>query len=202
VAKIDSFSTLKTAIEGLLFRTDLDTELFIQLCEARLSDDHRAYSITEIQPEITGHEVTLPADYHALQSWRITGDGFSRPLEVGSDIVSSLYPTDYTGIPEYVALVPPLARLYPTPDGTYQSRMTYRRIILPLSDTQTTNWLLEERPDIYLYGSAVHAAPQIKDDQRVALWENLYSTALDERYRATKHGQFGGPIRRFVEAID
>ena len=199
---ITSYDTLKESLDELLFRDDLDSELLIQLAESELQDDPRCKALSTVDTEITGSTVELPEDFLILQSWRIVDEGLGRALEVGSDTVASLYQESYLGVPEYVVLTTGLATFYPNPDSDYRSKLTYWRKILPLSEDRQTNWLLLSRPNIYLYGAAIHSAPQLRDDQRIQTWLGLYNSALDNMHRATKNAQWGGPIRRFVEAID
>jgi len=47
-----------------------------------------------------------------------------------------------------------------------------------LADDNTSNWLLETAPDIYLYGALLHSAPYLAEDTRVAVWAQMYSAAV------------------------
>ena len=40
-----------------------------------------------------------------------------------------------------------------------------------------TNWLSDLSPDVYLYGAAMHTAPFLQDDPRLATWGDLYGKA-------------------------
>lgn len=44
--------------------------------------------------------------------------------------------------------------------------------------TTDPNWLLTAHPDVYLYGTLVESAPYLKDDARVAVWEQRYQDAV------------------------
>jgi hypothetical protein len=52
--------------------------------------------------------------------------------------------------------------------------MVYYGKIPALSDANTTNWLLTKAPDVYLYGALTHAAPFLMDDQRMAVFSQIY----------------------------
>ena len=54
----------------------------------------------------------------------------------------------------------------------------YYQKIAALSDSNTTNWLLTYAPDVYLYGSLLHSAPYLKEDERVTVWGQLYAAAV------------------------
>lgn len=45
--------------------------------------------------------------------------------------------------------------------------------------TTDPNWLLTAHPDIYLYGTLVEAAPFLKDDARVPVWEARLQDAIE-----------------------
>jgi hypothetical protein len=62
----------------------------------------------------------------------------------------------------------------PTPDTTYDGELTYYAKIPSLSDSNTSNWLLAYAPDLYLYGALVEAEPYLKNDERIAVWGELY----------------------------
>ncbi len=57
--------------------------------------------------------------------------------------------------------------------------MVYRTNIPALSDTNTSNWLLDLAPDLYLYGALLESAPYIKEDARIQTWGLGFSSALD-----------------------
>ena len=48
--------------------------------------------------------------------------------------------------------------------------------LVPLSDTNPSNWLLERRADIYVYAALLQAEAHIVNDERLSLWK----AALDE----------------------
>ncbi len=68
----------------------------------------------------------------------------------------------------------------PIPDASYLVELTYWRRIPPLSDTNTTNWILSDHPDAYLYGALVQSAPYLMDDSRITTWGTLFTAALDD----------------------
>ncbi len=86
--------------------------------------------------------------------------------------------------------------MYPTRDGTYTTERYYYKRISALSDSNTSNWLLEYFPDAYLYGSLVHSAPYLKDDARLQLWAALYEQAIASINRESEATKFGGSGRR------
>jgi hypothetical protein len=76
-------------------------------------------------------------------------------------------------------------------DGT-EIELTYYAEIPALSDSSTTNWLLTRWPDLYLYGSLMHAAPYLKEDERVTVWAGLHDRALEEIRMEDHKAQWSG----------
>jgi hypothetical protein len=63
--------------------------------------------------------------------------------------------------------------------------LIYYQDIPKLSASQTTNWLLGDAPDAYLYGSLMQAAPYLGEDERVAIWSSLYAKAVADINRVS-----------------
>jgi hypothetical protein len=61
-----------------------------------------------------------------------------------------------------------------------------------LSSTNTTNWLLTQAPDVYLYGSLMQAAPYLKEDERITVWASIYARGLEELQIADDRGATSG----------
>jgi hypothetical protein len=73
--------------------------------------------------------------------------------------------------------------------------MIYYAKITSLSDGNTTNWLLTKAPDVYLYGALTHAAPFLMDDQRIAVFAQIYLArvqALQDESQKSLHS--GSPL--------
>lgn len=48
-----------------------------------------------------------------------------------------------------------------------------------------TNWLHTEAPDAYLYGALKHAAVFLRDDERVPIWNKMYTDAVEQLRQAS-----------------
>lgn len=56
----------------------------------------------------------------------------------------------------------------------------YYTVIEPLSETNESNWLLEDGPDVYLFGALHEAAVYIRDDARATLWMQKRDIAISD----------------------
>lgn len=203
---ITDYATLKSELALLLRRSDLTAAILgmIQRAEARFKKDERVRKHTDRGAfSISADGATLPSDLVQLESWYHDGPTYFGPIEiVRPDEIGRLKLTHgATGVPSFAALVDTAARFAPEPNATYTTYMTYWRTITALSDSNTTNWLLTERPDIYLYGAAVESAPWLRHDERLVTWEGILGQRLDDLDRATQNKRLGGPMRRQFNAI-
>jgi len=207
---LDSYLNLQTAIADLLNRSDLTDVIpdFIDLTEAELG------RILQGRPMRTSLSVT----YDTSGSLSVPVD-FVRPVTL--TLETSLYnwpievkPYDYlvqkrgqlvTGPPRYVTLVGDTFQFAPVADSdtAYTGTLVYDAALAPLTSTQTTNWVLTNHPDVYLYGAAFHSAPYLKDDDRMPLWESLYRKALDQIRVLATESEYGAntPVARPVSYL-
>ena len=54
------------------------------------------------------------------------------------------------------------------------------KVLPSLSGSQTTNALLREAEDVYLYGSLIQSAPYLKHDERLPMWRDLANEGIRE----------------------
>jgi hypothetical protein len=67
--------------------------------------------------------------------------------------------------------------IVPTPDADYPVEILYYELPPLLDDTTQTNWLTEYAPQLLLYGTLLEATPFLKNDERIATWQNYYDRA-------------------------
>jgi len=70
--------------------------------------------------------------------------------------------------------------------------LLYYAKVPALSDSNTTNWLLTEAPDIYLYGSLLPSAPYLDEDERATTWAQFYAAAIQQLNQASDQARYSG----------
>jgi len=65
----------------------------------------------------------------------------------------------------------------PTPDASYPAEVLVDRMPALLDDVTQTNWLTDFAPQLLLYRTLLEAAPFLKNDERIAVWQGLYDRA-------------------------
>jgi hypothetical protein len=182
---ITNYTNLKTSIADFLNRDDLTALVpsLISLCEAQINRDVRYWKMeARSSGQQTGGDqyMQVPADWLETIRLHVVGDG-TTPLEVTSyaSIASKRAKNeDISGTPLFYAHVAGQFELYPTPSEDTDFELLYLQKVPNLSDSNATNWLLGEAPDVYLYGSLIHSAPYLQEDARIATWAQLYSAAV------------------------
>lgn len=62
----------------------------------------------------------------------------------------------------------------PAPDAAYPVEILYYQLLPLLDDSNQTNWLTENAPELLLYGSLLEATPFLKNDERIPVWQSMY----------------------------
>ena len=177
---ITTYAELQTAIGDWLNRADLDQKIpdFIRLAESTLNDVLRqADMVTQSTGiTITSGRATLPTD--ALEVvYAQVGSTEDEPLEQVSPQQLTMLRRTRTrdaANPRFFAIIGRQIVVTPTPSsGTLD--IDYYQRIPALTTSNTTNWLLDDAPHVYLYTSLLHATPVLMDDARYQVFQNTVS---------------------------
>ena len=187
---ISSYSELVAAIRRYFPRSDditSDIDLAIALFEN--------YVDTSFWPQEKKNEVslavatgsstvTLPSDVLSVYDATISGYHTLRSGTLKD--IREARKTVYSGRPEVYAekithnnalntdVVTSALEFYPISDSDYTIDVVYWMKLLPLNNTQTTNWLLKMDPSLYLYGSLAHIPPRFSDGEKMAAWQGMF----------------------------
>lgn len=201
MAGIASRNDLRTAISDWLLRTDLsnsDLDRFIDNAESTLRRDERIRELRSQTLDADAVTETLPSDFVALESLYHEGPTYFGEIEIVTPGMLGDVEADQgeTGVPTHAALINGVLRFAPVPDATYTLRLTYWATIDRLSDSLQSNWLLDEHQDIYLYACLVEAAPYMKDDERLPMWERELEKRIEKFHMNRERGQYSGSLIR------
>lgn len=177
-----NYGELQTAVADWLHRSDLSNTVksFISLAESRLN---RLLSLRSEEIDAQIHAVAgsayapLPENYNAPVSlWLETVSPrqtlvFMPPAELPY-VAAVSSPTYWTVKAKQIQFDRIAGDNYP---------LTLRYVRkFALSDTEPTNSLLTDYPDAYLYGALLESAPFIRDDSRIAMWQERFDRAINE----------------------
>lgn len=196
---LDTYSGLQTEIADWLDRADLTSKIptFVRLFEAQAERKLRLRQmlVTGEQGTIpTTGRIVLPDSFLALHNLSIL-DANGNPVPITyaakhqvdqrrTDLISTGRPRLYTLSKNYIEVAP-------LPDATYTYEISYWER-LPKLENVSSNWLLADHPDLYLFGSLMQAEPYLKHDERVAMWSAALDTLLEDLTLADERAMRGG----------
>lgn len=195
---ITNYGELKTAIRVWLNRVESDVDLvpfipdFITLAEAEMHADLDA-RVMEFQTDpadITPGPIALPDDYGAVQSVHLVSpdDDLIRrelPYATEKQMADFISKEGRSGDPQRYTIEGESIGFWPwgtDPQGNPQWKWTmfYRGIPKLGPDDNSTNKILQQWPNLYLYGSLQHTAPYLEEDVRLTTWTSIYNTMVEK----------------------
>ena len=183
---IGTFAELKTAAANWLDRSDLTDRIpeFITLAEARFNRVLRIRDMETVSTAISTtagtREYDLPTGFVQMREFHLTTDPLTPLSYITPEMMSRIWAGSTKGKPEVFTVIADKVRLGPNPDAVYTTSMLYYKKITALSDSATTNDMLTNNPDIYLYGTLLEATPFIMQDERVGLWLAAFEKAVND----------------------
>jgi hypothetical protein len=84
--------------------------------------------------------------------------------------------------------------LFPTPDAAYTIGINYFKKVTPLSSSVTTNDILDEFPDLYLYGSCLEGALYLNDNEQTQRFLNIFMQTLDNVKESEERSRYSGTV--------
>lgn len=182
---INSFTTLKSAISNWLDRDDLSDQLpdFISLNEALFN---RVLRIRPMETIVTDATVSgtkaydLPTGYVQMREIHLDTSPVTSLQYISPEMLYRVWAGSSSGKPDSYSIIGDKIYFGPTPDSAYNYTMTYYKTFDALSDSNTTNWVILNAPDVYLYGALLQAEPFLQNDQRIPVWERGLRQALSD----------------------
>lgn len=185
------YGTLKSDVAAWLNRADLTEQIptFVRLAEARFNRTLRVGKMMETsQTEANADAIPLPEDW--LEARDVLLDGAPVKYVTPEEAARLRFNTLATG-ELFFTLIDENIELVPAPtSGTLT--MAYYAKIPALSDSASSNWLLENHYDAYLYGSLVHSAPFLLEDERIPVWKTALDMAMTEIQEADNRARHSG----------
>lgn len=200
---ISTYAELQTAVNTWLHRADLASIVpdFIALAEVRIFNGGMTepVRISAMQNQDTGtissQSIALPSGYLETLRLSCTTGGQSYPLEYLSPSEFSAY-ENQAGNPQYYTVIN--NQIKTAPNGGLAYTHDYYKKFDPLATT-STNALLTNAPNVYLYGALIEAAPYLGNDARIATWQQMFAEAVNGVNKAEQK-RFQGTAMRVMVA--
>lgn len=190
-AGTDTYVELQASIARWMNRTDLGADIpgFIANAEARIATDLRVRKMLVSLPisAAAGQNALLPPGWLEFKSLSINGCPLSyMPQEMLAERSNFI-----AGVPDVYSIVGSDVLLNPLPDVAYSIDTVYYKRIDPLFQS-STNWLLTDHPNVYLYAALTEGALFLKKPDEAQTWAALYGGLIEslrsEDARATSSG--------------
>lgn len=203
---ITTYSELKSAIVDWSARSNLSTKAdeFIDLCEAMFRrpwshpTQQRIGGLRANKTRTTGtltsgtNSLSLPSDFLEMDRLTLTGDNLT--LEFVAPERLAQITLNGSGQPRYFTIEDAIY-FDRTPDSAYAYSISYWPQPAALSDSNTTNWVLTNYPDVYLAGCMYWASRYKQDLEMATTWAQQYKDAVSLASMAYSRGRTSqGPI--------
>ena len=200
---ISTYSELQTAVANWLDRDDLTARIpeFIALAEARFN---RILRLRSMEAKYTANTVAgqrnlaLPANYIQMRNFQVNSNPLTPLSYVTPEIYDRLWGGSTSGTPKFYTILANEVSFGPIPASVMQVEMLFYKKFDNLSVTTTTNLLLTDAPDIYLYGSMLEAEPFIMNDERVPLWATALERAVTDMQEQDNKDRHSGSALRVM----
>jgi len=192
---LTTYALLKTTIANYLNRTDLTSYLgdFITLTESRLNRELRVREMVNTDTSTTTvagtQSYSLPSGFLEASAVIYQSNPY-RTLRfmANGDFYRQYNVTQTSGLPTFFTIVGEKILLGVAPDSAETLQIDFYKTLTPLSESNTTNSILTNYPELYLYGALAESSPFLMQDERLNTWASLYKEALKNANLSSQKG--------------
>lgn len=173
-----TYAGLLSSIAGTLHRNDLTSVIpdFVTLADSRINNDLRHRSMETSQAStIASGVIAVPTNYVEMKDAYISSTTPYNNLDrKTAEWIYEKYPyRSPDKMPQFIAREGGNFIFGPFPDSNYVVTLVYYNKFTALSSA--VNSVFTTYPGLWLFAALAEAAPYLKNDQRVALWEQKYT---------------------------
>lgn len=178
---ITTYTELKAAVATWSLRTDLTAQIidFITLAESRINRK-LALLLQETESTLTATPssrlISVPTRFASpLGLWMTT---YQPRQQLEYRLPSQLPVTSYNGTSFFYTVSGANIETENPADQAYTYNLRY--LINFDIEATSTNLLLTNYPDIYLFGALLESAPYMRDTAALPMWQNRFDLAVKE----------------------
>lgn len=201
---LDSYTGLQASIASWLKRSNLAASIpdFITLAEAKFNRLLKVRQMRKTNVVVpTNPYIDLPSDYTRMsrvEYGRVKLDFIPESMARRTIQSTTNAPYSYANSNDMLngyTIIGEQLWLCTYIDSESVLQFDYFSNLEALSASNPSNWLLQDAPDIYLFGALCEAEPFLKNDNRIAVWETKLARAIQELQDNDDSGAFGdGPL--------
>lgn len=196
---ITTYAELQTTIAGFLDDSSLTSEIpdFITLgaTDIKNNPDVSFVSIEKrstADTSTTSQYLALPIGFLNIKRMHLNTSPQHNIRVVPVSVLNDYY-TSSPGKPDFVSVVDGQFEFNRVPDSAYEVEIIHD-VITDLSDSNTTNEIFPEYPNLYLYAALVHASIYVKEDPSV--YERQYDKAVALYSMKDTQKRYAAPLRQ------
>ena len=198
---IDSYANLKQAIENFSHRTDISNVIdnFIELTENDI-DKRLMLRNNELRAtatmSTTDRFLALPDRFLKMRRLTLINGSLNYEIEFRSS--ESMPIQNDPGRPIYFTVTSQL-EFDRIADSAYTLEMSYFSRLVPLTSSNTSNDVLTDYPDLYLWGCLTQLALWEKDLEQFQIYQSKFDNAMNEANKQERKGRYGTAPRMMKE---
>ena len=174
---IDTYTSLKAAIERWTHRSDLDSYIddFIDITESRLNRELQvSQQETRVTLSASSEYISFPTDSISIRAIQLNTSPV-RELQYITPIEMDRLDDNSTDL-NYYTIEGNQIRLQSVSSDSIE--VIYYAKISALADTNTSNWVLETHPEAYLYGAVSEAFKYAQDDEQASKYVAMFNEVI------------------------
>lgn len=201
---LDSYANLKAAVVNISGRNDIALAV---IDEALSVADSEIYANTNEPLRLRAMETRATASADTASRFLALPTGFLQMRRL--KIQNSLGDTDIryrtpeqlevcgdSGIPRFFTVTSQI-EFDKTPDSAYVVEMQYFKRFTIISSSNTTNEILTNYPQIYLYGILTYVYKFAAEEEKANYYQNLFYGAISGANKQDRKGRYGpSPVQR------
>ena len=195
-----NYTELQTSVADWLDRDDLTARIpdFITLAEARFNRLLRIRSMETEAEQVTvagTRSYSLPTDYRQMRTVHLTTNPITPLSYITPEVMDRIWAGSTTGKPLSYTIKGNNFYLGPSPDVVYTIKFLYYKKVPSLSALTTTNTIVTDAPDVYLYGCLLEAEPFLQNDDRIQVWAAAFDQAVKDIQEQDEKDRHSGQLR-------
>ena len=203
---LTTYAELQTAILSRMDRSDLTGPVvdWITISEAEINRWARVNWLeTETDLTPSGAFVDLPADFNSMRSLYWNYSNYRVPMDqVSPDMLDKIIPSNLVGFAGYFCIQNNKIEIRPTPSGGGDVTLNYYFKPDALSDSNTSNEILVNAPDLLLYRALAEGYDHIMNldmsQKYLQMYGGLQKQIMDDSKKRTWDGT---PLRVHVDSL-
>ena len=180
---ISNYSEILTELGTMLARSDVNGRFDRALRLVETDVNRLEYKPIDMRDTTTlstvagSALVALPSNCLSIVSITYSDAKLS---QVGLQQLTDSYALVSSGKPKvFASFTKRVIKVGPTADAVYSIDLLYNKEVPSLTSVATTNWLTNNYPGVYLYGTAYKIMLELRDAEQIAKYKDLYFEELN-----------------------